>query len=234
MNRTWLPASAALAASLGLAAPLNVAMIPTASAQTERMAQDKPADGSPLADLAAARRLFERGQRTGDALLMAAAARVAAGFQAVEGSAVKREGGAGAAGQHIAPAAGAMLDAAAAAAKDNPALAAIIGDAAKAGARASARETKYGTLASTLEGKKEESFTWEVKAGIWLDVGVDGDGKTDLDLYVYDPTDRMICAAENDGDLEYCSVYTRRDGAYKIWVVNIGEEPNSYELYWPE
>jgi hypothetical protein len=59
-----------------------------------------------------------------------------------------------------------------------------------------------------------------VFGGQWAEVGVMGDGDTDLDLYVYDPVGRLVGYDDDETDDCLVRFYARMTGTYKIKVVN--------------
>jgi hypothetical protein len=61
-------------------------------------------------------------------------------------------------------------------------------------------------------------------------VGVEGDGDTDLDLYVYDETGKLVVADEDDTDLCLVRWTPRWTGTFTIRVVNRGAGSNRYTI----
>jgi hypothetical protein len=74
------------------------------------------------------------------------------------------------------------------------------------------------------------TFTRSLIYGQTVDVTVEGDGTTDLDVYVYDPYGRLV--AKDDDDVDFCLVDfgARYTGAYTIKVVNRGSIYNDYDI----
>jgi hypothetical protein len=66
--------------------------------------------------------------------------------------------------------------------------------------------------------------------GQWARVVVEGDGDTDLDLYVYDERGNLV--ASDDDSTDYCIArwFVRADGRYTIVVRNLGGVYNEYTL----
>ena len=62
------------------------------------------------------------------------------------------------------------------------------------------------------------------------EIGFSGDHATDLDLYVYDQNNNLICSSTSSGDTEYCSWTPRWTGPFTIHVVNRGNAANNYEI----
>ncbi|MCX7962606.1 MAG: hypothetical protein N2653_13690, partial [Burkholderiales bacterium] len=59
-------------------------------------------------------------------------------------------------------------------------------------------------------------------------VGISGDGDTDLDLFVYDETGRLVCRSERPVDEEICQWVPRWTGVFRIEVRNLGRVWNRY------
>ncbi len=62
------------------------------------------------------------------------------------------------------------------------------------------------------------------------EIGISGDHSTDLDLYVYDENNNLICSSASAGDTEYCNWTPRWTGAFTVKVVNRGNVANNYEI----
>ena len=60
-------------------------------------------------------------------------------------------------------------------------------------------------------------------------VSINGDGKTDLDLYIYD-SNGMVAKSESDYDNEAISLNIYRSGYFIVKVVNNGKVFNDYAL----
>lgn len=102
------------------------------------------------------------------------------------------------------------------------------------------------TSFATVVGKGSASTTETVNSGAidsyqeWFVSGeqatavVSGDGDTDLDLYVYDEFERLICSSESNIDDEICqwtptfnNIGARR---FKIKIKNRGSVYNNYTI----
>ena len=63
-----------------------------------------------------------------------------------------------------------------------------------------------------------------IKATIYVghlaEVAVIGDGDTDLDLYMYDPSGRLVGYDDDETDRCYVRFFPRTTGAYTIKIVN--------------
>lgn len=84
--------------------------------------------------------------------------------------------------------------------------------------------------ARTIEALDSRVFTEVFYAGEPARVWLRGDGDTDLDLYVWDENNRLICASENYGDRESCSWQPRWTGEFYIEVVNLGPVYNVADI----
>lgn len=68
------------------------------------------------------------------------------------------------------------------------------------------------------------------KKGIIAQVGVSGNGNTDLDLYIYDENGNLIDCDNDYSDDCYVSWYPRWTGNYLIRVVNQGTYRNTFTI----
>lgn len=73
---------------------------------------------------------------------------------------------------------------------------------------------------------------WEIRFNgqELAEVGVAGDGDTDLDLYVFDSNGNLICSDTDYTDRMYCSWNPRRSGDFLIKIKNLGGVYNQYEI----
>ena len=80
--------------------------------------------------------------------------------------------------------------------------------------------------------KKQYVHTWNIdfNGGEYATVQVQGDGASDLNLYIYDEDNNLIALDASPGDYCYTSWYPRWTGSYKIQVVNAGDSINDYYL----
>lgn len=76
-----------------------------------------------------------------------------------------------------------------------------------------------------------KTYTTTLHAGDTVEVGVSGDGRTDLDLYVYDGWGRLI--SKDDDGTDECRVYidVYRTGTFKIKIVNRGRHYNAFDVW---
>lgn len=59
---------------------------------------------------------------------------------------------------------------------------------------------------------------------------VSGDGDTDLDLYIYDEFDNLICSSTTYGDDEGCTWIPNGTRKFTIKIKNVGNISNNYNL----
>ncbi|MCI0485988.1 MAG: hypothetical protein L0229_05260 [Blastocatellia bacterium] len=88
--------------------------------------------------------------------------------------------------------------------------------------------SRYGQYSIRPSGT--HTFQIAFRGGEYAKVVVDGDGSTDLDVYIYDRWGRRV--AFDDDYLDYCYTewYVGRTAVYTIKVVNRGGYFNYYEL----
>lgn len=67
-------------------------------------------------------------------------------------------------------------------------------------------------------------------AGELAQVGLIGDGDTDLDLYVYDENGNLIASDTAYGDVCYCEWVPLWTGTFRIEVVNLGSVYNIFDI----
>ncbi|CAK0766126.1 Peptidase C-terminal archaeal/bacterial domain-containing protein [uncultured Gammaproteobacteria bacterium] len=68
------------------------------------------------------------------------------------------------------------------------------------------------------------------RGGQLAEVSVNGDHDTDLDLYVYDEQNNLVCSDTAWGDNTYCRWYPRWNGTFYVKIVNHGRVSNRYVL----
>ena len=75
-----------------------------------------------------------------------------------------------------------------------------------------------------------DSFVRYFQAGELVTVFVSGDGRTDLDLYVYCPCSRIVAQDDDGSDDCLASFVAPESGYYIIKVVNRGGWSNTYTI----
>jgi len=83
---------------------------------------------------------------------------------------------------------------------------------------------------SFVYGNTVDNYDISFIEGELAEIGVRGDGDTDLDLYVYDSNGNLITRDEDFTDKCYVSWVPRWTGRYRIKIVNRGPVINNYYL----
>lgn len=221
----------ATSASLGLAAPA--------------LAQDKTgtnadmtatADAGPVAQLAMANELYAYGVAQDDALIVLTAAKIALSVDTkdadrtpeetkpIEGLDVTETGE----GVDAPVDAAAMLAKAKELAAGNPAIMGLVEDVEAEGARG--RIGGASKTLSRLPGGQTDLFKVPFYGGSFAEIGVAGDGDSNLDLLVTDEGGNVVCLDRSYSDRIYCSFTPIWDGYFYIAVQNTGRIRNSYYL----
>ncbi len=112
---------------------------------------------------------------------------------------------------------------------DRKDLIALADDVAKAGTRGVVNGPQIGTF--TVQARAIDNFRNLVfRGGEPAVVAISGDRDTDLDLYVYDENNRLICRADGPSDDEICRWTPQWTGPFRIEVRNLGSVWNRYRL----
>jgi hypothetical protein len=82
---------------------------------------------------------------------------------------------------------------------------------------------------SRVRAYQMDSWRIWVSAG-WHRVTVDGDGDTDLDLYVRAADGHLLDSDDDETDFCVTSFFMARGGYIEIYVRNLGRVSNEYEL----
>lgn len=83
---------------------------------------------------------------------------------------------------------------------------------------------------AVVYGNCTDTYTIYFKSGIPAEVGVSGNGATDLDLYVYDESGNLIVADDDYSDDCYVCWTPRWTGKFIVKVVNRGYYNNYYSI----
>lgn len=102
--------------------------------------------------------------------------------------------------------------------------------AAAVGTSAQAHSGNPGVWTEWIEARSDHVFEAVFYGGAPAYVWLLGDGASDLDLYVYDENDRLICSSESYDDHESCSWVPRWTGKFSIRIVNLGRVFNVAEI----
>ena len=79
-----------------------------------------------------------------------------------------------------------------------------------------------GDTTSSVLAYDTDVYQVEFRAGRLAEVGISGDGDTDLDLFIYDENGNRVCQDISFDDREYCSWIPRRTGPFSIEIENLG------------
>lgn len=123
-----------------------------------------------------------------------------------------------------------ILDAAKKYADGDPALLASIADIEKSKQATRGRVGGPGESYNLIRGNTIDYFEISFIEGKLAELGVRGDGDTDLDLYVYDSNGNLIEKDDDYTDRCYVCWVPRWTGRYTVKVVNRGPVSNYYRL----
>lgn len=179
-----------------------------------------------------AQELFAIGKADGDAVTVLAAAKLAAESAPEAGGEItKSSGGDGA----ETPAAGTppatatqMFDLAVELAGDDEALKGLIEDARAETGRGAAGGSQYWE--SYLPAGRWDRFDITFNGNQYAEVGIAGDGSSELDIEVYDQNGNLICSDYSWGDVAYCDWSPIWTGNFTVAVLNNGSRGNYYWL----
>jgi hypothetical protein len=76
-----------------------------------------------------------------------------------------------------------------------------------------------------------ETFTSTFFTGERVEIGVSGDGSTDLDLYVYDDAGRLVAKDDDRSDECRVNLVIYRKSVWTIKVVNRGRYYNEFDIW---
>lgn len=100
------------------------------------------------------------------------------------------------------------------------------------GSMASARvaDGPVGSAGEFIQGNSY--YTWVVLCygGEYVEVAIDGDDSTDLDLAIVDSEGNIIALDDSEGDFAYLKVYVPEGGEYGFVVINHGPGGNVYDI----
>jgi hypothetical protein len=97
-----------------------------------------------------------------------------------------------------------------------------------AGVAADAEPPK--THQDTVQGGATDVYTIVFNGGQLAEVGVAGDKAGDLDLFVYDENNHLVCRSTASTDREYCRWWPKWTGPFRIEVQNLGAVADLYRL----
>jgi hypothetical protein len=86
------------------------------------------------------------------------------------------------------------------------------------------------THQDTVQPGATDVYNVVFNAGQLAEAGIAGDGESDLDLFVYDENDHLVCRSTASTDREYCRWWPRWTGPFRIEIQNLGAAANLYRL----
>ena len=86
------------------------------------------------------------------------------------------------------------------------------------------------THQDTVQPGATDVYSVVFDAGQLAEAGIAGDGDGDLDLFVYDENDHLVCRSSASTDREYCRWWPRWTGPFRIEIQNLGAAANLYRL----
>ncbi|MCB5409625.1 hypothetical protein [Pseudogemmobacter faecipullorum] len=196
--------------------------------------EDPPTARSGVAQLAQAHELFALGQAQGDALMVLAAARMAAGVSTEPGSELKRQtSGPAAPGQAPEPVrepaeAPEFYTRALAMAGDDPLLLELIGQAPAGSSQGQSRRV-FAYKADLAPGQTD---SWElaVTGQDNVEIAVLGAGNQELTVSLSDASGQLHCAGSGPGSQIYCDAHPAPEGRLSLTIGNPGAAASRYLL----
>jgi hypothetical protein len=186
-----------------------------------------PATEAPIEQLQMSADLLAFGRQAKDPLALLVAARV---MKAAGGSEVERkpEASAGAqkSGQPVSP--DSILTEVRDLAKGDKIIGLLIDETAALASGPTDGGPK--THQDTAQPGSTDVYNVVFAGGQLAEVGIAGDGDSDLDLFVYDENDHLVCRSAGSSDREYCRWWPRWTGPFRIEVQNLGGVANLYRL----
>jgi hypothetical protein len=86
------------------------------------------------------------------------------------------------------------------------------------------------THQDTVQAGATDVYRVVFNGGQLAEAAVAGDGAGDLDLFVYDENDHLVCRSTASTDREYCRWWPRWTGPFRIEVQNLGAVADLYRL----
>jgi hypothetical protein len=86
------------------------------------------------------------------------------------------------------------------------------------------------THQDTIQPGATDVYTVVFNGGQLAEAGIAGDGDSDLDLFVYDENDHLVCRSTASTDREYCRWWPRWTGPFRIEIQNLGGVADLYRL----
>lgn len=188
------------------------------------MAEARPT----LRDAALSARLYEIGVEEGDPLLIIAAAKLRKGIDPEE--VTRRPEGGGEAGDgpgHLSW--DEMLTRAEDLAYGNATVLGLIEDVRAEGTKGVVIGPVY-SISQIGSGKTDTYPELPFRAAEYAEIYLEGKGRADLNLYVYDGQGRLVCSDTDISDIAYCGWRPRDADKFTIKVENRGPTTSTYSL----
>ena len=227
---------ASLAVGLSISSPLLAGSVSDGPAPSPQkgvnIASGPKAPGAdePIALLQMASTLFSVGHNSRDPLALIVAARITKVLGGVEVDIKPDRKGAAQStqkpGQSVSP--DSMLVEARDLAKGEKITNLLIDETAAMGAATG--EGQPRTHHDTVPGGATDVYSIVFSSGQLAEIGIAGDGSGDLDLFVYDENDHLVCRSTGISDREYCQWWPRWTGPFRIEIQNLGAAANLYRL----
>lgn len=87
-----------------------------------------------------------------------------------------------------------------------------------------------GTVQRTVGGGDTESLRRNLDRGEYIMLTLQGNGRTNLDLYVFGPSRAGWSKCKRPGDFEGCGFEVEHSGTYRIEIRNRGTRSNTFTL----
>ncbi len=187
-----------------------------------------PASDSPLARLRLSAELFQMARIEQDPMLMIAAAKLRAGVVASQSERMPQGGGEAA--QAGALQTDDMLAEAEELAYGDETLLGLIEDIRFERAKGVSDGPIFSS-ARIRAGGTDSYPGLPFDGGRYAEIYIEGKGRSDLNLYVLDSQDRIVCSDTDLSDFAYCGWNPSASASYRIEVRNRGDEATDYAMY---
>lgn len=82
-----------------------------------------------------------------------------------------------------------------------------------------------------VKANSTDIYTQKFYGGESVAILVEGDGDTDLDLFIYDENGNLIVSDTDEGDTCIAAFTPKWTGTFTIKIMNLGSVYNNYTLY---
>ncbi|TKZ18022.1 hypothetical protein FAP39_13175 [Shimia litoralis] len=122
-----------------------------------------------------------------------------------------------------------MLDAAENAAGEDAALLGLIEDVRAETSKGVAGGPVY-SITSISAGGTDSYASLALRGGEYAEIYIEGTGSSDLNLFVHDDQDWLVCSDTDASDIAYCGWRPAQTAGFTITVENTGDAGNTYSL----